>query len=341
MQDWIIPLEMIKLVNPVYPDIWSRIEKVREQNIDGNAWDKRCYVPIVNVYDELYKDSNHKKASQYMGIVAALAAWRIHKQIFCFDTDLERLLIDQRDESLILPVETLRNLPYDCIYIKTKILKNVDGFFARYEYWEGKMELSLSMVEVEGTRIDVIPATICLTPGKTINELIHLAFAMDNGDGELVFKNLTAQDKKAAADVMNSLLQLVLYLCSQNSEVVEDTKQKEFRKPPKAFEFIKDKPREIQKWNCGEQTGELIRKYQSNPKQYYEGILKHSGNGTPKSPHARRGHWHSYWTGKRDSDDRKIILKWLAPTFIHKIAEKEAQRTTTNIVEKEKKYEKV
>lgn len=36
-----------------------------------------------------------------------------------------------------------------------------------------------------------------------------------------------------------------------------------------------------------------------------------------KSPHARRGHWHHFWIGKHETNERKLILKWVAPMFIN------------------------
>ena len=32
----------------------------------------------------------------------------------------------------------------------------------------------------------------------------------------------------------------------------------------------------------------------------------------------RRGHWHTYWTGKKDgSEKRKLILKWIPFTYVN------------------------
>ena len=32
----------------------------------------------------------------------------------------------------------------------------------------------------------------------------------------------------------------------------------------------------------------------------------------------RRGHWHTYWTGKKDgSEKRKLILKWISFTYVN------------------------
>ncbi len=48
--------------------------------------------------------------------------------------------------------------------------------------------------------------------------------------------------------------------------------------------------------------------------------LMNAGGGgvecSPKRPHARRGHWHNYWTGPR-SGERKLVLRWVEPMFIH------------------------
>ena len=36
------------------------------------------------------------------------------------------------------------------------------------------------------------------------------------------------------------------------------------------------------------------------------------------APHSRRGHWHHFWTGAKDKpEERKLVLKWVAPTMIH------------------------
>lgn len=46
------------------------------------------------------------------------------------------------------------------------------------------------------------------------------------------------------------------------------------------------------------------------------------GTSHSKAPHVRRGHWHSFWTGKRKdrNDDRpgdKLVVHWIPPTYIN------------------------
>lgn len=43
--------------------------------------------------------------------------------------------------------------------------------------------------------------------------------------------------------------------------------------------------------------------------------IKENGTGT-KEPHWRSSHWHTYWTGKRDSLDRKKILHFIPEIWI-------------------------
>lgn len=36
-----------------------------------------------------------------------------------------------------------------------------------------------------------------------------------------------------------------------------------------------------------------------------------------KHTHVRRGHWHSFWVGKRNSPDRRLIIKWVNSTIVN------------------------
>lgn len=42
------------------------------------------------------------------------------------------------------------------------------------------------------------------------------------------------------------------------------------------------------------------------------------GDGERRSPraHMRAGHWHHYWTGPRESHDRRLVVRWVAPTMV-------------------------
>lgn len=93
---------------------------------------------------------------------------------------------------------------------------------------------------------------------------------------------------------------------------------------------IKDKYREIKGWDIGyrivdkmtavkqEQTEK--REREENSKQSERMAETKSGYPRmPPVPHLRCGHWQTFWTGKREPNnpDRKLLLKWIAPTFVN------------------------
>ena len=61
-------------------------------------------------------------------------------------------------------------------------------------------------------------------------------------------------------------------------------------------------------------TYELALKFDNSVEAQIE---KEFITGKSKAPHSRRGHWHHYWVGKKDSGERRLILKWIAPTFVN------------------------
>jgi hypothetical protein len=51
-------------------------------------------------------------------------------------------------------------------------------------------------------------------------------------------------------------------------------------------------------------------------------------------PHPRRGHWHHFWTGPgADIAARKLVLKWVAPTFVGTILDDDP--AIINIIKKD------
>lgn len=327
-----LPLELVKWIGEKGPGIYDKLEEIRvEENRNGESWNKKCYVPMTRVYKELLKSGfDFYKCVYYSSVMVGLSAWRIHKQMYKFDEDLEKMLLNQKEEDLILPVEVINNLPFSCIYIETKSIYGADGVFAYFEDYNGQMELRFLLVGYDKENIeesDIIPALINLTPGKTIKELIDSLVEEECNLAKVELGEVT-QESVMVHDIISSALQLVLYICAQNSEIDEDPEQKKIARKPKDFAFIKDKYREVQKWNCGTTTGEMIREYRRNQTQY-EYDPDPGKTGKAKRPHSRRGHWHSYWLGKRGTPERRIVLKWLAPMFIHKMME---NGVTTNIV---------
>lgn len=209
-------------------------------------------------------------------------------------------------------------------------MEDMDGFFVHFESDTntGELELRFLIVYDDG---DILPIPFHLIEGGTINDGINASFEKANENKRALRADKYEIDdaKDYTRDLCCKLLQLVLYVCSKNKEMVEDPVQKKITRQPKSFQFIKDKYREVQRWNFGEKSGDFIRKFykthdfeeevkKKNETNITNNLKRSKTNGTPKRPHLRKAHWHHYWIGSDNKENRTLELKWMAPMFIHK-----------------------
>ena len=101
--------------------------------------------------------------------------WRMYKQQYQFDPDLEEMLLNQEPLSETkMPVAALKSLPYPAIFIQTSVLKDedlkIDGFFAALLDEWGKEQLVLSTVPKGGELIQSV--SIQLDDSMTVNEAV-------------------------------------------------------------------------------------------------------------------------------------------------------------------------
>lgn len=314
MKEACIPLELTnKMTEKYHP--WDYVEGMRTMNGDDVEWDTKCYIPIAATLaiTDFHMERTTEKVYD-ANIIAAIAPWRIYKQIYEFDPDMEKLLLSQGNDDLVIPIEVLSNIPYPSIYIRTKT-RDYDGFFVHFEsdVNNGDLELRFLLVDLD---CSVFPISLHLVKNKTISEGLDLTMeAIRKNDEDHFFKDGNKL-RKIYDEEVPELIQLVLYICAQNSEIEEDPVQKKITQKPKSVKSVKDKYREIQKWDCGKTTGEIIRKI-GNKKTYPQSNSMNICSGTSKRPHSRKAHWHHFWTGKIGTDERKLILKWMPPMFIH------------------------
>ena len=99
-------------------------------------------------------------AAQAAQCVAALAPWRLNKEVYVFDQDLAEALYEQGCD-LDVPAEFLLSLPYDCFYIHTPGLAIdgdiIHGFFVHLEYDINteERELRILFVPQEDTKMAI------------------------------------------------------------------------------------------------------------------------------------------------------------------------------------------
>lgn len=308
------------------------------------SWPDWCYAPIaaaISVATENLPDTFEVRVQAMRDAqrIAALAPWRISKEVFVMDEGMQELLFEQADD-LKLDPEALLRLPYPCFYIQFAPETGVHGeiyhgVFVHLEFdpYTKDRELRLLYLNQDGGTMGVPVHIDCETIEESIETTSKEAFRNipeDKADFRRALLEET-ETRRQSALFYKQTLQLVLYLCAQNAEIAPNSEQAFYtRRTP----TVKDRYAEIRKWDVGVRIGNAVRAYRRATAAQQE---HSSGTHASPRPHLRRGHWHNFWTGaKADPSGRKLILKWVAPTFVSTNAE-EAPVTLHHVLEPPKK----
>ena len=152
-----------------------------------------------------------------------------------------------------------------------------------------------------------VPQVIHIIPGATLREcVLDTLLTTQEHTHELIDISNPIESSR----IILKAIQLLLYILSDNADIEDEPKpQLQVVGKKKATNIIRDKAGEVIAKNVGVRIGAAFR----------HGLRISSGGstgtGSAKRPHMRRGHWHHYWRGAKDS--RELVLKWTAPTMIH------------------------
>ena len=329
------PLQMIKDYNKKGRITWEQMDEMRTVLRKRGRYKTSdlAYITLLevlfamNCYDKI-RDDEYENAVRIANIVSALASWRISKQVYRFNMDLELALYQQAGDDQI-PVEVLKSLPYPCVYMESPNLQDdqYHGFFVYYDMDQYGTDVLKFLVLCRNGQ-EVAVRGFELLEGKTLRECIaevlRKCYQRESVDDEV----------QEHIELAEKMLQLVLYICSANADIqpVEPKTSGTLRR----FEDIKDCYREIRKWDVGmrmvsqnrRRTEKHIKKTkQQSGRSNYEPVVHYR-----LAPHVRRGHWHTYWTGKKDgSAKRKLILKWIPFTYVN-VGKLEELPTVVNVM---------
>ena len=109
----------------------------------------------------------------------------------------------------------------------------------------------------------------------------------------------------------SSMLQLLLYLCSEEP----DMPQIEHPQKRRTFSGGVRSPKEPQVWDVGVRVSNAIRNYKNHERSAEKEMPSVQGAHSSPRPHVRAAHWHTFWVGPRSAKfpDRKPIIRWLPP----------------------------
>ena len=107
----------------------------------------------------------------------------------------------------------------------------------------------------------------------------------------------------------SAMLQLVLYLCSDEPDMPEIEHPKNRRRLSGAVRA----PEEPRVWDVGVRISHVIRNY--GKRSIAAGDTEPEGHHARPRPHVRSAHWHTYWTGPKTAlfPERKPVIRWIPP----------------------------
>ena len=334
-RDQFPPLTLLNSISNKFPKAWEQMELFHNQNgQDGLPhWQDWCYAPFAAAAAVIGSERMGMQEVQFMSAIAALAPWRLSKQVYRLDPDMEKLLTDQDDTSI--PGEILYHLPFPCFYVELTSdavsFNNVHGFFVHLEddVKEHEHELRFLFVDKDGKVIFGYPIHIGAgTIRESQNQMLSTAKNNMPEMGETLDLLKNSRAAVAMEAQVAKCLQIVLYLCASNKEVTPrenaaETTQSEPKTPEQEPEpsdewkirqsEVKDRYQELRQWDVGIRVGAAIRMSQETKQAASQG-----GTHASPRPHMRRGHWHHFWTGKRnDPGNRVLVLHWIPPLAIN------------------------
>lgn len=319
MRDRETPLNLVRLWPKIMPGCYDALEILSNAKTAGDIWwPDYCLLPINAAFTYLCNAGlRGEEAASVAAELTACWMWRKNKVIYSFDSDLAEVLAAQAErikDTEVLPVDLLFHTPYPIFYVKaSNILRNTDGFFFWMDFDVNRKTHELRIQWLDDDLSHSFPHVLHIIPGASIWDCIWdtIKTSKDNLNEPAIM------EVKSAVEIARPILralQLVLYLLAENTEVEEDstaTINPKSVRGSDAVTNITDKAKEITSYSVGVRIGSTIRKAKAGSTSKVS-----TGAGAPKRPHSRRGHWHHYWTGPRDGQ-RELILRWIAPTFIH------------------------
>lgn len=227
-------------------------------------------------------------------------AWRDSGlQVYEFDRDFSESILDEKWADL-LP-DCIGNRPHDCFYLKLPCDELNEGVLVYVIDTELIASFDASEfpdagekgVHFSGTGFNERAIV------NTGDELVGIASFQIARSFDLML-----DDTPLNPYPQKLMINAVAYLCSANADIVP------VYSPPKTTRENKAKRRSAATWSeVGFRIGSELRSYRRSVRE------RGDGGGTVR-PHMRRAHWHHYWTGPLKGE-RKLVLKWVAPTMVN------------------------
>lgn len=325
-------------VSRAYPEAWAQVDRLRQlRGKEIPAWPAWCYLPLSGA--EAIVSAHHDPGpppravpwhyGHHIGIVGALAAWRVSQGVYRYDADLARAL-DETPIPKDLPLDVLHRLPEWCVYLETPGLWAPDGqplagAWVHLEWDERGADELRVLLDVDQppdqalSPRGLIPVPLILGAGSIAEALARVTAsgaAQAEAHGYRVDPQLRDGDQIAAR--LWPIVSRVLYLCADDPDFGDRDRPRR-PQPTRTKNGYRLFPAPgLTRWDVGVRIGAAIRRAQEQAEAGEREALT-SGRSRPRA-HVRKAHWHTFLTGPRAEDrksEQRRILHWIPPLPIN------------------------
>lgn len=255
------------------------------------------YAEVINSVTE--KLMTIKSMSEMASLTALNNWYWSGRQIYRFDKELAEMLYSQTKDDIAVDINTLNLLPTQHFYISLEDSFR-HGFFVSIT--NDNNDIVLYIADMTNDHTEAYGIIIPKEAKMLSDIIIHC--------NKLMKQQISQKDVKDLSQRITLYIQFIVYLSAINAEIEPVTKGAVTTRQAGQKQYTKHDKTEIS--NVGYRLGEALRVARKEPAN-----IKYVGEynqGSPKSPHIRRSHFHSYWIGS--GDDKELIVKWVNTIFV-------------------------
>lgn len=307
-----------------YPEIWRLVDAARQNN--RGEWPPHIFLPMTRagvVMAEYlaprgWRPTERGQLLTLSSELALFSAWRVTQGVYRFDPAIYQAIVETPITGDI-PGELLRYLPEWCVYVETPDMSapTTDGTFIPmhgvwavldYDRSSNRDVLCVGLDTDRELAIGHIPILGTLEDGLR---------QVERDWAEAIARGNTTHTPRAgyaaaARRAFAPILSLLLYLCSEASEI-GDGRTLPVKPQPKRTKngwrtFAADRPTT---WDVGVRIGAALRRAAHHAA---EPGKEPAPTGRHVRAHIRRAHWHTFLAGEARSQKR---VKWLPPISVN------------------------
>lgn len=228
-----------------FPGLWKKLaEAYTLRSPDLPEW---CYLPEEKEYEVIssFLEDNNLSSFSSEDLIFKLstyANWRLTQGVYRFDPILYEAVI-KTPVIGVIPKEVLHHIPEWCIFVETPGLSfsgnKMTGFFAHISY-EGRNSKSVLHLQIEFALNFIYTSFPIgdLSLADAVRQAMETVEEHDDKNNHFPHDSFEEEVKLTTVE-LEPILSLLIFLCSQNGEIGDDSRRPSFPKAKKTKKGLK------------------------------------------------------------------------------------------------------